>query len=121
MIRFALPWPNPTLSPNARPHWAVKAKLTKGARHTGKYVALEAMAKDPASVMELLRQGRVRVSMEFMPPDRRRRDLDNLIASTKAVRDGIADALAMDDSRFQLAATISDTPVNRGQIMVTIE
>lgn len=37
---------------------------------------------------------------DFYPPDRRARDDDNMIASFKAGRDGIALALGIDDKRF---------------------
>lgn len=38
--------------------------------------------------------------LTFYPPDRRSRDDDNLIASFKAGRDGLALALGIDDKRF---------------------
>lgn len=37
----------------------------------------------------------------FYPPDNRHRDDDNMIGSFKAARDGIADALAVNDRRFR--------------------
>lgn len=43
---------------------------------------------------------RVHMTIHFHPPDKRRRDMDNLIAATKALRDGLMDALMVDDSRF---------------------
>ena len=38
--------------------------------------------------------------IDFYPPDKRKRDDDGLLSSMKAARDGIADALGIDDSRF---------------------
>ena len=46
------------------------------------------------------------VKFTFHPSNKRRRDIDNLISATKAHRDGIADALNIDDSRFILTAEI---------------
>ncbi len=40
--------------------------------------------------------------IDFFPPNRARRDDDNAIAAFKAGRDGIADALKVDDARFQI-------------------
>ena len=40
------------------------------------------------------------IELAFYPPDRRRRDKDNLVACMKAAIDGLADALGVDDSRF---------------------
>ena len=36
-----------------------------------------------------------------MAPDRRHRDLDNLLAASKPIIDGMAQALGVDDSRFK--------------------
>jgi crossover junction endodeoxyribonuclease RusA len=36
-----------------------------------------------------------------MPPDRRARDLDNMLASIKSGLDGLADALEANDRRFR--------------------
>lgn len=41
------------------------------------------------------------INVFFYPPDNRRRDADNLVSSLKAVFDGIADALGVNDARFR--------------------
>ena len=46
------------------------------------------------------------IKLTFHPEDNRRRDLDNLISATKGLRDGISDALGIDDSKIQLTAEI---------------
>lgn len=43
---------------------------------------------------------RIALWLDFYPPDRRARDDDNMIASFKAGRDGIALALGINDKRF---------------------
>ncbi len=48
------------------------------------------------------------LDLEFFPPDNRRRDDDNMIASFKAGRDGIAEALEIDDVKFQLRVRTRD-------------
>lgn len=115
MIRFTLPWPHKDLSPNGRKHWAVKAKMTKAARADAYYTAHLRAWRFPSV------RGRYKVHMAFAPPDKRRRDIDNLIASAKAHRDGIADALGIDDSRFVLSCELLDEVVKGGEVRVTVE
>lgn len=50
----------------------------------------------------------VGVKLTFRPADKRRRDVDNCIASMKAALDGIASALKADDSNFKLSAEIGE-------------
>ena len=47
------------------------------------------------------------VAITFLPPDRRRRDLDNCLASFKAGIDGLADVLGVDDSKWKLEIAMS--------------
>ena len=53
-------------------------------------------------------EGRLHLWIDFYPPDRRARDDDNMIASFKSGRDGIADALGIDDKRFICHPFVSD-------------
>jgi crossover junction endodeoxyribonuclease RusA len=113
-LRLALSWPAPGLSPNARLHWAKKAKLTKAARKDAWVTALAVRRRLPA-----LGDGAINLDVEFCPPDHRRRDRDNLIASMKAANDGIADALGVDDSKFITTYSIGE-PVKGGAVLVTV-
>ena len=63
----------------------------------------------------------MRVSLTFVPPDRRRRDLDNLLASMKSGLDGLADAMGIDDSHWKLAIEMSPETVKGGAVLVTVE
>ena len=100
-LRIILPWPPSALSPNGRTHWRTHAKAKKSYRQA---CALQALAQGvTAGCMPV---GRVRVSMTFVPPDKRRRDLDNLIAAMKSGLDGLSDALGVDDHKFALAAEL---------------
>lgn len=47
------------------------------------------------------------VTLRFVPPDRRARDIDNLVASMKSGLDGLADVLGVDDSRWALSAELA--------------
>lgn len=112
--RVTLAWPDSGLSPNARLHWAMKARLVRGAR---KASWASVLAIPPGKRPRL--NGSAHLQMVFCPPDKRRRDRDNLIASMKAATDGISDALGIDDSRFTTTYSIGE-PVKGGAVHVTI-
>ncbi len=100
MMRILLPWPHKHLSPNGRAHWATKAKATKIARTFAYW-----KVKEQTAVTGVVPAG---ISYTFHPGTNRRRDLDNLIASTKATTDGIAQALGVDDSTFKLSYALGE-------------
>ena len=100
-----LPWPPKELSPNARVHWAKKAKAAKSYRNGAVWVT----PRDEP--------GR-NVTITFNPPDNRRRDLDNMLASIKSGLDGIAAAIGVDDSQWSL--TIRKGEIVKGGL-VTVE
>jgi crossover junction endodeoxyribonuclease RusA len=100
-VRVTLPWPPAELSPNSRPHWAAKSRAAKSYRH-----ACATLARQ-AGVLSLP-DGRLHVTVEFVPPDRRHRDRDNMLASIKSGLDGLADALGVNDSRFDLTIRVAD-------------
>ena len=90
-----LPWPPKELNPNKRLHWSTKRK------HVAKYRAMcFALAREAGIAVDW--DGDVHLWVDFYPPDKRCRDDDNVIAAFKAGRDGLADALRIDDSRFRL-------------------
>lgn len=107
-----LPWPPKELSPNARVHWGKRSKLAKTYRETCRLLCKQTGVTAPA--------GRALLVLEFVPPDRRRRDDDNMVSSFKAGRDGLADALGIDDSQFIMRFSVSDTPVKGGTVRVQI-
>lgn len=115
-ISVTLPWPNRLLHPNARPHWAAKAKAVKDARANGNWFTWAAFGCQPTKP----NWKGARLSVTFSPPDKRRRDLDGMIASHKAAQDGIADALGVDDSKFEVTYTIGP-PIKGGAVIVHIE
>jgi hypothetical protein len=115
MTPLVLPWPDRLLHPNARPHWAAKAKATKAARATAHLLTLSAGWKALA-----LPEGRLHLWVTFYPPNKRRRDDDGLLSSFKAARDGIADALGIDDSRFVSHPFLHTESRPGGEVHVTI-
>jgi len=117
-LTIVMPWPDKKLSPNARQHWAAKAKATRDARYSAKYLTLNAMGA--AGIFPIPTPGaKLNVSFTFHPKDKRRRDIDNLIAATKAHRDGIADALNVNDSLFRLTAELGE-PMKQACVWVVV-
>lgn len=101
-LRLTLPWPPAELSPNARhAHWASLARAKKRFRAACAWTARSQGAARLAGPPEALA-----VHLRFVPPDRRRRDLDNCIAAMKSGLDGLADVLGVDDNRWTLSAEL---------------
>ena len=107
-----LPWPSPALSPNARGHWSKRAKAAKAYRLECFLITKQAGIKAP--------EGKILWTVEFFPPSRRAYDDDNLLARMKSARDGIADALGVDDRRFVTQFSVSETVIKGGLVRVTI-
>jgi crossover junction endodeoxyribonuclease RusA len=94
-MRFIMPWPPTTLSPNARVHWSKLAKAKKEYRNACAWTAISQGARriDAAGL---------HVSLTFHPPSRRAIDLDNCLARFKSGIDGLVDVLQVDDSKWRL-------------------
>lgn len=108
-----LPWPPKELSPNARVHFRTKAAAAKAYRETAYWRA------HGSDAPKLPIEGGIGVRFDFHPPDKRRRDLDNMLASIKSGVDGIADAWGVDDQRFGFWLS-REEPVKGGKIIVSI-
>lgn len=98
-MTLSLPLPSAKLSPNGRCHWRAKSQLTKLHRERARLFTLSHLhgGYNPGPF--------TRYTLTFYFPDARRRDDDNAIASCKAYRDGIADALGIDDHSLSLSAS----------------
>lgn len=92
-----LPFPNSALLPNRRngKHWGNTATAKAAARDGAYYITKQQMGdyKPP--------EGSIALSLLFLTPDKRKRDLDGMLSSAKHALDGIAQALGVDDSRFR--------------------
>lgn len=96
-------WPDSGLSPNARCHWARKAKLK------AHYRAASA-ARTPAVRVQ---RGALRLEVLFRPVPRRMADMDNMLASIKAGIDGVCDTLQLNDARFRVVELSCDPAPKR--------
>lgn len=115
---ITLPWPDKRLNPNARMHFRALAAVKKQARtdaHILATVAIPLSAKRAIAAGD----GKIPIEIRFYPPDNRHRDDDNAIASFKAARDGIADALGVDDRRFRPTYQFMD-PEKPGRVEVEL-
>lgn len=115
---IALPWPDPLLSPNARAHWRPISEAKKKARWDAGFLAVEAMGlRAPDIRARLAGAHPIPITVRFYPPDARHRDDDNMVGSFKAARDGIAQALDVNDRRFR-PHYFFEPPVKNGKVEV---
>lgn len=109
-------WPNADLSPNARVHHMALHRVKKTARNDAywatKYVLPLSWKHDGTSEI-ILRQ-------VAHPPDRRHYDRDNLDSRLKAARDGIADALGVNDRLLRPTGIEWGEPIRGGRILITV-
>lgn len=92
---MVLPWGKPPLSLNVRKHHHAHATDVKAVRG----LTMLNAQQGGLHMMGWERYGRLSVRLHYLPRDKRRRDTDNLVATLKAVCDGLVDAgLAPDDT-----------------------
>lgn len=97
-LTIILPWPDTSLMPNRKngKHWGSTQAAKVLARQDGYFGAKQALGTG-----SIAKQDRMPIKITFVAPDRRHRDLDNLLACCKAQIDGIADALGVNDRQFR--------------------
>lgn len=116
IIKFSLPWPDRALSPNARGLWFTKEKPRQAAIKTGWVLASEAGAQR-YKFQEGVKLGMV---CHLHPPDARRRDLDNVLASLKYYLDGVFHALGVDDSCLRSLTLHWDMIIKSGSVELEV-
>lgn len=116
MLVIELPFPNARLNPNRANGraWQARNGAKREAHETAYFLAQQAIAvTNHAPYM-------TRLELEFCPPDARRRDLDNLLASMKPSIDGIAAALGIDDVIFRSIVLRRGDVCGGGKVIVRI-
>jgi crossover junction endodeoxyribonuclease RusA len=89
-----LMFPDPALSPNAKKkHWTYRQDAKETAKENA-FVKAREIDVDLAGK-------NLQATLTFFPPDKKRRDLDNLLASMKPDLDGICLGLHVDDSAIK--------------------
>jgi crossover junction endodeoxyribonuclease RusA len=95
-MTITLPLPSAKLSPNARISRFAKAKLVKLHRERAKIITRSLLPAES-------RPHFTRYTLTFYFSTNRQRDDDNWSAACKSYRDGIADALGIDDHHISLS------------------
>lgn len=85
-LNLTIPLPPSAVKPNARVHWAKKARATKSYRRTAWAAAVATIKGPPPRWLQ------ARVQVTYYSRTAIHPDPDNIIASLKAAFDGIADA-----------------------------
>lgn len=94
-----LPFPDAALFPNRKngKHWTATAGPKVAQKFEGYNLTKAAMkAAGPQEWSE-----HIPLSLLYIMPDKRHRDMDNCLAASKALLDGMADALGVNDKRFK--------------------
>lgn len=115
MITIELPWPVTALWPNRRSHWRTLNDARQAAHTAAYYLAMDAGAN--LRVKPYL----IPVEIEFCPPSRRRFDRDNALAALKGAMDGLAEAMGVDDSKFEPITLRRGEVVKGGKVIVSIQ
>lgn len=110
MTTIKYPWPPKELSPNSRVHWSKKSEAAKKVKRDAYYLTREA---NP-SVSEA-----PTLSIVFNPPTSHKNDIDNCLSRCKALIDGIAMAINIDDSKFKYTIQMGEK-VKGGCVAVDI-
>lgn len=110
-MKVELPWPDRILSPNARAHY-MKVAQAKSAYSATCFWLTKATIRDPIEDRRHLR-------ITFHPPDRKRRDLDNMLASIKYGLDGFSRGLGVDDFEWSLTITRGQ-PAKPGAVIIEV-
>jgi len=99
VLRLTLALPPRECSPNWRGHWGTKRRAVKAYREASCLRGLSVKA------FPFRRMVAATLNLHFFFSRANRRDSDNLVASFKAARDGLADAgIVKDDSAFRVGS-----------------
>lgn len=94
-----LPFPAKELMPNQKngKHWGATHAIKTSQRDTAFYLTM-----DQTGGRDFFKgSDNIPISLLYLMPDNRHRDCDNMLAASKAMLDGVAQALGIDDKRFK--------------------
>ena len=116
-MKVELPFPPSELFPNRMKGraWASLYKIKGKCRETGFYLTKQEKRNWTWN------GGNIKIKLMYVMPDKRLRDIDNCLAASKSLLDGLADALQVNDRFFkpiELNWEYGDKP---GKIIVEIE
>jgi crossover junction endodeoxyribonuclease RusA len=111
-MKIYLPWPPSKLSPNSRTYWRAKNPIKVAYREECYRIA--------RNKQEQIKGDLFRVTITFHPPDRRSRDLDNVLASAKSGIDGVCMALGINDKQLRPITLDWGTVRRNGEIEICL-
>lgn len=120
-MKLVLPWPDKQLTPNAkrRKHWRAYQPAIKSDRELGYGLTLEQLSHGIRDVRLAVRGKTLCPKVTFYPPDHRKRDDDGMIGAFKHLRDGICDALNIDDNKLRPIYAFAE-PEKPGRVEVEL-
>lgn len=95
--------------PNAREHWAAKMRRTKQQRTAAHLALIEQVGRE--RLRSIARCAVISITLARIGG--RPMDDDNLAAALKPIRDGVADALGLDDGDYRLRWRYEQHPGGR--------
>lgn len=115
MIEILLPWPDRALSPNAKTtHWRSKQAAKVSVREAAKILTLK-------TGQTIESNAKLEMTLIMRPPDKRRRDADNVLASMKVAIDSVCKTLGADDWQIKRVTLEWGDVVTGGQVVVRLE
>jgi crossover junction endodeoxyribonuclease RusA len=112
-LSITLPWPPKELSPNFRTRSTRWIARKKKEYRTACAEAAWQRGVQPGRGLRLDR-------LVFHAPDARGRDDDNTVARFKAGRDGLAEAMGVDDQEFNAVTPEFGAPVSGGAVIALL-
>ena len=107
--------PDSKLNPNARLHYMLLHKAKREAKEEAYVIAKKGGVPDKP-------YHRVHINITYVSTDKRRRDMDNLLASTKPTIDGIVTAgVIEDDSVFNVSYSLYYEVGDKTKTIIEIE
>jgi crossover junction endodeoxyribonuclease RusA len=112
-----LPWPDARLKPNSRVHFMSLATAKREAKDAANWTTRATIGRN-----KFVHDGTSDIVLKQVahPPDNRARDRDNLDASLKAARDGIALGLGVNDKHFRPTGIEWGEVIPGGRIVITV-
>ena len=116
-LTVVVPFPNAHLLPNSarRLHWRVCAEYAKPARMEGWVETLNVLGG-----REFVCGAFLPLDITFCEPNKRARDLDGMLSALKPTLDGVAEALEIDDKKFNPITLRRGDVVTGGQVILKI-
>jgi Holliday junction resolvase RusA-like endonuclease len=114
IVTLSLPYPNRILSPNSpKRHWKAKQPAKEKARECAYFLAWPLRGSLEGEKL-------LQLNLTIFPPNRQRRDLDNVHSALKSALDGMCKGLGVDDSQICRVTLEWGAVVKGGQVDVDL-